>query len=294
MKKVIVISLCFLTLGLNAQCILDLGADVSACNGFSTFDSASVGNGLQITNGTAPYTYVWEARYEINIGSFQLVMFASDFLNDTTIANPKITGSIDSLTLKCTVTDSLGQTCTDSLNVYFSNFVSHLGSWGATINQGDSVYISFGSNVAGGYGSLQYLWQPNHGLTDSTNNFLGWVKPDSSTSYYVTVTDTSGCAQTGAPFIFVTVNPLSIQESFIAKNVSVYPNPATNILFLKNKSNTVLMAVLTQLNGKVLKEEWVTVGLTSWDVSAFAEGLYILTLTKDGEVPFSQKVMVRH
>ncbi len=74
---------------------------------------------------------------------------------------------------------------------------------------------------------------------------------------------------------------------------NIYPNPVSNTLIIQNINRQNFTGILTDLNGKVLKEEWVTEGLTSWDVSAFAEGLYILTLTKDGEVPYSQKIIIQ-
>ena len=289
-SAIVLLPFLFLSFALNAQCILDAGPNVTVCNTFAAPGSANIGNGIQITNGVAPYTYVWETYYEYTIGSTTLKYYASDFLNDTSIANPLVSSYDDSITFKLTVTDSLGQSCTDSLVVYFSNYGSHLGSWGAIINRGDSVFVNLGPNVMGGYGALTYLWQPNHGLTDSTSTFLGWVKPEVSTNYYCTVTDTSGCSATGAPFVLIHVNVLSVNENKFKTTAKIYPNPVANTLFIETKNAQT--ATLISVTGMTIKTEKLRSGKTLWDVSALAEGIYYLTLREAGKTPLTQMVVI--
>lgn len=64
------------------------------------------------------------------------------------------------------------------------------------INQGDSVFLSGMHNVGGGFPPYEYLWRPNHGLSDSTSLSF-WAKPEFSIAYYVTKTDSAGCVVTG-------------------------------------------------------------------------------------------------
>ena len=73
----------------------------------------------------------------------------------------------------------------------------------------------------------------------------------------------------------------------------IYPNPTSNTLIIRNMGKQNLIGVLTGLNGKILKQETVIGGLTFWDVSFFAEGIYFLTLNQKGEVPFTQKIIIQ-
>jgi hypothetical protein len=68
-----------------------------------------------------------------------------------------------------------------------------------TITQGDSTQLS----ATGGSG---YFWQPSSGLSCVTCSTT-FAKPTQTTTYYVTVSDTLGCAQTDSVTITVQLKP---------------------------------------------------------------------------------------
>jgi hypothetical protein len=84
---------------------------------------------------------------------------ASDFLDDTTSANPTVISSGENLIFKLTVIDSKSNICTDSVNVRFSIFGTHLGTCNYVIQHGDSVFLSNFHNVLGGISPVNYLWR---------------------------------------------------------------------------------------------------------------------------------------
>lgn len=226
MKKLILIStVLFLTQinFVNGQCIADAGPDVIICGDWYGMDSVQLGGNPTAIGGTPPYTYIWETTWQVGTWIYT----ASDFLDDTTSANPTVISSGENLIFKLTVIDSKSNICTDSVNVRFSIFGTHLGTCNYVIQHGDSVFLSNFHNVLGGISPVNYLWRPNHGLSDSTSLSF-WAKPDSSVAYYLTATDSAGCSATGAPVYFVTVKPVSINDQEIGQLVNLYPNPSTD------------------------------------------------------------------
>lgn len=232
---------CYLSF-VNGQCFADAGPDIIVCNGFNGMDTVQIGGNPTASGGTAPYTYIWETSW--TVGSWTYT--ASDFLNDTTLANPSIIYPGENLTFFLTVIDSESNICTDSVFVGFTNFGTHLGYVTYNIQQGDSIFLTGMENVFGGFPPYRYLWRPNHGLSDSTSLSF-WAKPDTSVAYYLALTDSSGCTAVGTPVYFVNVAPSSIDQPKNAKiRVSAFPNPANDqITFLVegDTSETLLFEI---------------------------------------------------
>ena len=234
-KSAIFLTTIFLAIITPAICQVhsDAGPDRVVCVDISFMDIIAIGGSPSASGGTPPYTYTWEASYIWNLGSNTFYFSASDFLNDTTNANPKVIHAIgDTIRFSLTVTDSEGHTSTDTTTVYYAYFGTHLGYTSYTINPGDSVFLYGWENVFGGFPPYKYLWRPNHGLTDSTS-LAFWAKPEYSVAYFMTLTDSAGCVVTGAPVYYVNVRPLNTEKFEHEKRVQVYPNPVKDFLNIR-------------------------------------------------------------
>ena len=250
-----------------SQCIADGGPDLTICNYPQGIPSVQLGGNPSAVAGTPPFTYSWQTSYTVAMGSVIYNYFASDFLDDTTVANPNFTNIIgDSLYFILTVTDSDNFTCSDTVFVRVSHFMIHLGQFNFTIQQGDSLFISPGSNVTSSNPPVTYLWQPTYGLSDTTSLSF-WVKPDSSVAYSVAITDSLGCVVNGGTFVFVNVIPVSIQEN----NNNVLPVVLESNIFYdcinitNNSAEDLTFYLLSAdgrlLNRKMLKEKDINIPL---------------------------------
>jgi hypothetical protein len=263
----------------NAQCAANAGPDLFICGDDTT--KFILGGSPTANFGTAPYTYTWSMN-PVDYGFFWV--HASDVLNDTTLANPELIGVFtnDTMHFNLEITDSLGCIATDTLTVYSSTFAIGLGSILLKMNKGDSLYLGAGHNVWGGLGASTYLWRPNHGLRDSTNASPGWVKPERSVYYYVTVTDAIGCTARGY-YYQIDVNTISLQEP-LARKIKVYPNPVREKLQVKIPEDLELNTLrLLDLAGRLVRE--LNPSGESHNLSDLPRGIYILEIsTNEGVV----------
>ncbi len=120
--------------------------------------------------------------------------------------------------------------------------------------------------------SYTYEWSVTGGVitnnTDSSatvqwgNNILGQIN--------VTQIDSSGC--TLSQSIYVQVGT-SIEEEF--KNLSIYPNPVSEILFVSNTQNGFIYAIYDQY-GRLIDSNSLT---SSIAIKGFSSGVYTLVIT---------------
>lgn len=226
MKTILSILIFFGSFTTYAQLNADAGTDKVACTGS---DTTAIGGNPTASGGTPPYTFTWEATYSY----FGYIYHASDLLNDTTVSNPIVVNSVnadDWIEFVVTVEDANSVSRKDTMKLRYSRFIDNFGNYTYNIQQGDSVWLAHGVNVYGGIPPYEYLWRPNHGLSDSTS-LAFWAKPDYSIIYYPLVTDSAGCTAKGGAFYFINVTPVSVSENLKQeKGIDVYPNPATNNL----------------------------------------------------------------
>ena len=69
-----------------------------------------------VTGGLGPYTYVW------TVTSGTGITVNSPSMASTTARKTVISGDSDTGTLQCEVTDAIGQTATDTIEAFFTNF----------------------------------------------------------------------------------------------------------------------------------------------------------------------------
>jgi hypothetical protein len=264
--------------------MLEAGPDLFPCS-FLTFDTLHLGNNVQISNGIPPYNYSWTLEKHNNIGGNTWTTYASDYLDDTTSANPTLlSGYTDTLQFYLTVTDSMGQQCIDSLRLIPAVFLGHLTIINPVINKGDSIFLNYVPNLQGGIAPVQYVWRPNHGLRDSTKPAGFWAKPDHSISYYLSATDASGCTATATPLYHITVNHLDIKEANLVEKITVFPNPADSRLNIRYSDGMDVkeVVIINSLGEKIYtsKSQIETLGLSGLD-----SGMYVLMFqTKLGVV----------
>lgn len=287
MKKLYILFFVFLQSSIIAQTPLTAyaGADQVICSTMENgIDSHFIGGQPSAIGGVPPYTYSWSFSYSPPWTND--ISYASEFFNDTSLANPTLTwmeisnwAEIPSFVL--TVTDAVGNTSIDSTQILMSSFNAILPEYYYFINQGDSFYMSFGPDVFGGTGTLTWLWRPNHGLIDSTNTTF-WAKPDTSIEYYVTVTDSMGCEQNGGRgLVNVTVYPLGIEDGKSSLNIKIYPNPASNYLNIETSNggvNNGSRFTLYDMLGKEVLSTLIQLESQQIDVSKLARGSYTFTI----------------
>ena len=77
----------------------------------------------------------------------------------------------------------------------------------------------------------------------------------------------------------------SAKDSFETMEVSLYPNPTNDKVFVEIKGDTSekAEATLTHISGAVLEKRILTNSLESFDLSGQASGIYLLKLTVDNE-----------
>lgn len=273
-----------------SQCTVDAGPDEYLCL-LDSLNFHQIGGNPTASGGTPPYTYTWEARHVV-AGIW--VLTASDFLDDTTSANPIVTSYYidEPVEFYLTVEDSDGYVCKDTMELTPSVFWFTNGYLNYYIDQGDSVFLYGNTSIGGGIEPVEYLWRPNHGLTDSSSSAF-WAKPDHSVSYYPTITDAAGCVGTGGTSYQIWVNPVSVKEdSENNSRIKVYPNPSDKVLSFELEFNAYdqLIIEISNLKGQsVLKTE--TNGKKSIiDISGLQAGLYMYkildktTIVKEGKI----------
>jgi hypothetical protein len=242
------------------------------------------GNNVVISNGQAPYIYEWSIEAPYQFPSSSIVLHASDFLNDTTSADPIIVdgiGFIDSMNFYLKVTDQAGNVANDSMRVAISTFAIELEFITWHINAGDTVIYDNASFVYGGLGEKSYLWQPNHGLIDSTFNHL-WTSPTASyTGYYCIVTDEFGCSFTTSIIHHVFVETLNISELADKDEFVLYPNPTSGAINFNTFSDEITNIRI--FDSKMALIDTIDKNTHNYDLSNFSKGVYFITFEYEGK-----------
>ncbi len=256
-----------------AQCVANAGADSTLCTGDSL--NFILGGTPTATNGTPPYQYAWSTIYETSSHTYT----ASYFLNDTTLANPKLLNTAiysDSLIFQLTVTDSLGQTCIDSITINLSQYIWLLNDKIEYINRGDSVQLYL--SIFGGIEPISYFWSPVESLSDPTNPFT-YASPDTSTIYNLLVTDDGGC--TGTDIFYVYTNPTGIFSNEVNSiPITISPHPLTDVSILEIplKGFSNLTFQIFDSSGKKVKQMEIDNKRTLISKSGLQKGIYFYNL----------------
>lgn len=76
-------------------------------------------------------------------------------------------------------------------------------------------------------------------------------------------------------------------------SVSISPNPANNAITIEPASQEALELIITDLNGKQLKQ-FDNFGTSTLDISDIAAGHYLLHIKANGKLPSVERIVVNH
>lgn len=137
-----------------------------------------------------------------------------------------------------------------------------------TITQSsDTLY----ANPSTGY---IYQWYLNStAINGATNNYY---HPLSNGLYYVQITNANSCIKMSSVYNYIWVG---INENSISNAVDIYPNPATDVLYIDVLQNSELE--ILNIEGQILRNLIINSDHATLDVSGFAEGLYFVKVKNE-------------
>lgn len=206
------------------------------------------------TGGTGSMSYSWSGP-----GSYNSAQAVS-------VVDPFTTGGYYVLQ----VTDANGCSGTDSVQVTVDPLPSATG-----INVVQPASNSFTFSVNGGSNITGFEWEFGDGTSASGVSSISHTYGAEGT-YIVLLILTNGCGSDTAT-TQVTVAGTSLPGEDISAEITVYPNPATEVLFIES-SFTWKEIRISDLTGRTVS---AVSGMPSGgiDVSALTSGTYILILT---------------
>lgn len=225
----------------SATTALDLGNDVSGCEGFTaTFDA-----------GAGFVTYVWQdgstaqTFFADTTGTFTVFVtdsigcFAADTVSLTVFPNPTVsiadTVVCDTINILLDAGSGFASYLWDDNSINQTRAVFASGNYSVTVADAntctatDAAQITFASSstvinaepdtsVCAGAtvqlsvtGGTTYAWSPNSSLANP-NSSNPTATPTSTTTYYVSAVDTFGCAKTDS--VIISVLPLLTAQAF--------------------------------------------------------------------------------
>ncbi len=114
--------------------------------------------------------------------------------------------------------------------------------------------------------------------------------PTQQGNYRAVATDTSGCENNSLNFFFTKTN-VSVKE-ILTTNIKLYPNPASNTLFIDNSaSDSPLNIRIFDNLGKTIITTKIGIQLKAIDISQLKGGIYFIAL-HNNRVNQTQKIIV--
>ncbi len=77
---------------------------------------------------------------------------------------------------------------------------------------------------------------------------------------------------------------VGLKEKLNTLDLNVYPNPFNSVITISNNSNEIVTIKLTDISGKVIREERLTTKDTSLDLGAIDTGIYFLELSSGEKI----------
>jgi hypothetical protein len=188
------------------------------------------------------------------------------------IWNPSVTVGqpfvpVATTTYSVTGTDSLGcsSSATQTIHVFDPTNVSVISPANVCVN--DGAYSLTGTPSGGAFSGP--------GVTGSSFNPTTAGVGTHTITY--TFTDANGCTYSNTSQ--TTVGPcVGIATTESVSGMNVYPNPTQDIFYLETNLTGITAAVVTNSLGQVVLSKQISGNRTEFDLAAFDNGIYILTI----------------
>ncbi|MFZ4401991.1 MAG: T9SS type A sorting domain-containing protein [Bacteroidales bacterium] len=164
--------------------------------------------------------------------------------------------------------------------------------------QADTIpHVYYVVNNASGVAPLHFYWSwgdgthdtialPNHTYS-SAGNYNICLKVTDANNCTITYCDSSFLQKSGNTMISVSVIPgtfLGIDSHILSGKISLFPNPATDILSIDLRQLSMLQnttIAIYDIQGKLLLQQPLTQALTELNISSFAKGIYVVKIKND-------------
>lgn len=210
------------------------------------FDGATGEAVVEPQGGTAPYTYDWVPRG--GTGKIANRLTADTYVVTVLDAN------------ECSATQSFVLSEPPSISVSSVEKNSCAGA-----NNGSSRLT-----VTGGTPSYSYAWSPSGGTASSATGLA-------TGKYKVTITDAKKCTAFHDVTILSDICTGLFGPSTSDQEVSIYPNPAKDVLHIMAKEEVKSIALYDQKGVEILQKT----NTSDFSIAAYPSGIYTLKITLD-------------
>lgn len=196
-----------------------------------------------------------EGMIELNVtGGFAYSWSPSASLNNSTISNPTASPLVTTTyTVNVSTVNSLGDTCIVSLTTTVTVLNPSTFSLIATADN-DSIFAGSSTIIhAITDTTLTILWSPAAGLSDP-GSFNPIASPTSTTTYTVTIIDSSGCPRTATVTIYILSMKCNPADVFVPNTFTPNGDGQNDILFVRGNMITELYFAVYDRWGELVFE----------------------------------------
>jgi Secretion system C-terminal sorting domain/SprB repeat len=170
-------------------------------------------------------------------------------------------------------TDALG--CASKNTFTISAPVNNLLPIASSVNSSCNNCSTGSTSVSVSGGLAPYTWSPINGNSAILSGLLPGC-------YTVSISDANFCRTTAQTCVGVSPSSVGLNDlSAIFNNLTLYPNPAQNIVWIEFPGVEFDYQLYNDL-GQLLKENKNNSGFALVNVDDFAKGIYIITINRQG------------
>jgi hypothetical protein len=273
----------------------------------TNFQRIKIGNGAAATrlkDVTQWGSTKWTSMQGAFFGCNKLNVTATDIpdLSSCTSMNDMFQGC-SALTGPANINSWSTATVTGMVSMFFnaSKFNQNIGGWTLNANVNMTNMLSNSGMDCSNYSATLIGWSanpntPNNRTLGATGRTYGAFATAARTNLDVTKNwtlngDAAGTCTSLAPEID---SRSQLAMNNVIDEVSIWPNPVTDMLNIginERYHNEKLHLTVTDMNGRVLVSQTVTIGNSAISTAGWSKALYVVTLRSGGNIIMTKKIV---